>query len=104
MQLGNAFGRVAGSVIEVTGICFQRLPENDGVRLELRCLVGTGRDAAKPTDRTIHQIARHLLSTLAPGDLIGAIEGTTIDTDAAYVGIEQSGLVGTYLIRGVRRP
>src|SRR6267142_2754834 len=103
MQLGNAFGRVAGSVIEVTGIRFQCLPEYDGVRLELRRLVRTGRDAAKPTDCTIHQIARHLLSTLAPGELIGPIEGTTIDTDASHVGIEQSGLVGTNLIRGVRR-
>src|SRR5207247_7581454 len=104
MQLGNAFGRVAGSVIEVTGIRFQCLPEYDGVRLELRRLEGTGRDAAKPTDRTIHQIARHLLSTLAPSDLLGPIEGTAINPNAAYVGIEQSGLVSTHLIRGVRRP
>src|SRR6266487_4807277 len=102
MQLGNAFGRAAGSVIEVTGIRFQCLPEYDGVRAELRRLVRTGRDAAKPTDRAIHQIARHLLSTSTPSDLIGPIEGTAINPDVSYVGIEQSGLVSTHLIRGVR--
>ena len=62
MQLRNTFVRAAGSIIEVTGIGFQGLPENDGVRLEGRRFVGIGRDAAKPTDRPIHQIARHLLS------------------------------------------
>src|SRR6267142_1205933 len=85
MKLGDAFVRTALAIVEIAGIGFQGLPENDGILSKPSGFERAWRDPAEPAHRPIHEVTGQLLRAATPRQSIRFVQRTTIQRIAPSV-------------------